>query len=44
MDDHRHEPQGIRGSSVVCLFFLTLIVISVLSYLVFRYLLNIPAG
>lgn len=44
MNQQRHEPRGIKGSRLVIVFFLTLFVISVASYLVFRFLLNIPSA
>jgi hypothetical protein len=44
MNQQRHEPRGIKGSRLVMVFFLILFVISVGSYLVFRYLLHIPSA
>ncbi len=41
---HRHEPAGLKGSRVVLLFFLVLALITVASYLVFRFVLNIPSA
>ena len=37
-----HEPHGLQGRRGVRAFFLVLAVITVLSYLAFRFLLDIP--
>ena len=44
MSQHRQEPRGIKGSRLVWTFFIILAVISIVSYFVFKYVLNIPAA